>query len=76
MEGFLRVLQTDVLDLARTAAGSGGVWEMIGVVEEEEIGMEDEYEEEEEARRMWMMLFFLALLVMVWSESDEVNLHQ
>lgn len=74
MEGFLRVL---VLDLARMVAGSGGILEMVKVVKEEEIEMEEEYEEEEEeARRMWMVLFFLALLVIVWSESDEVHLNQ
>lgn len=79
MERFLKVLEINVLGLARTVAGSGGVWEMVEVVEEEEIEMEDGYEEEEEekeARGIWMVLLFLALLVIVWTESDEVHLHQ
>ncbi|KAK3831256.1 MAG: hypothetical protein JOS17DRAFT_817005 [Linnemannia elongata] len=79
LEGDVSDDKINVLGLARTVAGSGGVWEMVEVVEEEEIEMEDGYEEEEEekeARGIWMVLLFLALLVIVWTESDEVHLHQ
>lgn len=71
-----RVLETIILDLARVAAGSEGVREMVNVVEEseEEIKMEDEHDDEEEARGVWMILLFCAILVMAYSESAEVQL--
>lgn len=79
---WLRVLETVFLDLARGASGSGGggggAREVVNVVveeNEEEIKMEGKYDDEEEVREVWMVLLFCATLVMVWSESDEVQLH-